>query len=63
MPDYRVYYVGHHGHFVDTGFLKCADDQEALKQAAQYADGLHVELWSGSRFVAKLSKERGNAKT
>ncbi|WP_213741647.1 hypothetical protein [Bradyrhizobium sp. dw_411] len=55
MPEYRAYTVGSDGHF--TGFepLVCADDAEATEKAQRLVDRHDIELWTGSRLVAKLS--------
>ena len=55
MPDYRVFYVGEvSGHFVDRKEFSCPSDEAALERAKQFADGLAVELWEGSRFIARI---------
>ena len=54
MPEYRVYIVGLHGHFVDAVLLECADDSEAMEQAKQLVDGHDVELWQRARKIAQF---------
>jgi hypothetical protein len=55
MIEYRAFTVGPDGHFVHSEALICADDSEAIAKAGQFVDGHDVELWSGTRFVARLS--------
>ena len=54
MPGYRIYTVG-----PDTGSIagedtECADDQEAIKKAAQAAKDSDIELWDRGRCVVRL---------
>jgi hypothetical protein len=55
VADYRAYTVGLDGHFVGIEPLTCADDAEAIEKAKGLVDGHDVELWSGERFVTRLS--------
>jgi hypothetical protein len=42
-------------HFAGSrSIINCADDKEALSAAKQWVDFFDVELWEGSRFVARL---------
>jgi hypothetical protein len=59
-PDYRAYIIDIDGH----RFLKAArflsdhpDDATAIAAAKTLVEGHDVELWDGSRFVARLSPE------
>jgi hypothetical protein len=63
-PDYRAYIIDIDGH----RFLKAArflsdhpDDATAIAAAKTLVKGHDVELWDGSRFVARLSPERVEA--
>ena len=56
MPEYRAYLIGDDGHFIGCEHFTCADDSEALEKAKRLSDQWAVELWSGDRFVARLSK-------
>jgi hypothetical protein len=63
MPDYRVYILGREG----LGFLRVADfssdhadDATALCAAKKLVDGQDVELWDGSRLVARIDHKSGN---
>jgi hypothetical protein len=43
MPNFRIYTIGHDGHYTDADDIECADDQEATKRAQQATDGHAVE--------------------
>ena len=55
MAEYRAYKVGPDGHFTGYEPLVCGSDSEATEKARQLVDGHDVELWSGARFVIRLS--------
>ena len=57
VPEYRVYFVGPDGHFLNFKPLICGSDDEALAEAKQLVDGHAVELWSGERFITKVKHE------
>ena len=57
MIEYRAFTVGPDGHFVGSEALICADDAEAIEKAKRFVDGHDIELWSGTRFVARLRPE------
>jgi hypothetical protein len=60
MRDYRAYILGIDGHrfLKAAGFLSAhPDDTTAIAAAKQLIDGHDVELWDGSRLVARLSPE------
>jgi hypothetical protein len=57
MAEYRAYQVGSDGRFIGFEPLVCADDSEATERAEQLVDGHDVELWSGSRLVARLKQK------
>lgn len=57
MPEYRAYFVGDDGHFVGFRAFVCDGDASATSLAKQLVDGHDVELWSGERFVIRLSHE------
>ena len=44
MPDYRVYFVGPDGHFLNFKPLISGSDDEALAEAKQLVDGYDIEL-------------------
>jgi hypothetical protein len=54
MPSYHIYTVGSDGRFIAVEELECADDQEAIKKAAQAAKGSGIELRAGDRCVVRL---------
>jgi hypothetical protein len=58
MADYRAYTVGLDGHFVGHQPLVCADDAEATDKARRLVDGLDIELWCGTRLVARLEASK-----
>jgi len=55
MAEYRAYTVGIDGHFVGFTALVCADDAEAINRAKGLVDGHDIELWSGARFIIRLT--------
>jgi hypothetical protein len=57
MAEYRAYVVGHDGHFIRFEGFTSHDDGEAIAEAKRLVDGHDVELWSGERFVKRLSPE------
>jgi hypothetical protein len=57
MADYRAYVVGDDGHFVSFEGFACRDDDKAITTAERLVDGHDVELWSGERFVIRLSEQ------
>jgi hypothetical protein len=57
MAEYRAYIVGTDGHFASFRAFVCNDDGDAIIWAEQLVDGHDVELWSGERFVKRLTPE------
>ena len=59
MPEYRFYTLTRDDHIrgVPTT-VTCANDQEALRKAAEMVDGHDIELWTGNRRVSRI-KARG----
>jgi len=57
MIEYRAYAIGCDGHVVRYEPLVCANDEVAIAQARARLPGHAIELWSGTRFVARLSAE------
>jgi hypothetical protein len=55
MQNYRAYTVGKDGHIASAEEFTCADDPEAFEAAKRLVNGHEVELWSGTRFVIKLT--------
>jgi hypothetical protein len=54
VEEYRAYFVGRDGHFNGYEPLVCANDAIAIEKAKRLLDGHDIELWSGTRLVAKL---------
>lgn len=50
MNYYRVYYVKG-GHFAGFDGFSAEDDVEAVRQAQNFAEERHAELWCGKRKV------------
>jgi hypothetical protein len=57
VAEYRAYTVGHDGRFAGFEAFVCADDHAAIEKAKRLLDGQDIELWSGPRFVKRLSPE------
>ena len=56
MAQYRIFTVGQDGHIKGPAeIVECADDQEAIEEAAQLANGLDLEIWDRGRLVTRLS--------
>lgn len=55
MEEYRVYEMEDDGHIVKATPLICSDDHEAIARARELAGMRVVEIWSGERFVTRLS--------
>jgi hypothetical protein len=58
--EYRAYIVGDDGHFMSVRAYIGDGDADATVWARQLLDGHDVELWSGERFVTRLSHENKN---
>jgi hypothetical protein len=54
MPGYRIHIMGSDGGFIASEDIECADDQDAVRMAAQAALANSVELWQRGRCVARL---------
>ena len=55
MPDYRVYFVGPNGRFMDVEDVERPSDEDVLA----YGESLlgrrdHIEIWQQGRFVGTL---------
>jgi hypothetical protein len=57
MPEYRVYIVGHDGHFQSSVALDCADDHAATEYAKQLVDGHDIELWQRDRKITTFQRK------
>jgi hypothetical protein len=63
MTEYRAFLVGPDGHFKDVRTFDCAHDEEATETALHLVDGCAVELWSGDRFVPKITDKKVTEKS
>jgi len=54
MREYRAYPISNDGHFMHPTVIPCADDQEAITEAKKLLNGRTIEVWAGSRLVARL---------
>jgi len=55
MPTYRIFTVEHDQHYSGMPkIVECVDDNEAVDQAMQLANGLDLEIWDHKRIVARL---------
>jgi hypothetical protein len=55
MPKYRIFTVGRDQHFSGMPkIVECVDDNDAVDQAMQLANGLDLEIWDHKRMVARL---------
>jgi hypothetical protein len=57
MAEYRAYIVGSDGHFASCEGFTCNDDNEAVAKAKRLVDGHDVEVWSGERFIVRITPE------
>jgi hypothetical protein len=54
MVGYRLCFTDNDGHILHAAEWECADDDAAMDIAAEQLDGRPVELWSGTRLIAKI---------
>ena len=54
MHGYRAFIVDPSGHVKDRVEFFCANDDEAKERAKQLVDGHAIELWDGTRQIAKF---------
>lgn len=59
MKHYRIYSLNHRGGISLAHDLHCADDLDALRQGEKLSAENPVEIWQGSRRVARV--KAGNA--
>jgi len=57
MTDYRVHTVAADGELAGARAFRSDNDDDAIVRAKQWVDGCAVELWNGTRFVARLEPE------
>jgi hypothetical protein len=58
MQGYRAFIIGPDGHVTDRVDLPGLTEEEAKKRAKQLADANAVELWQGSRKIARYEPQR-----
>ena len=58
MTYYRIYYV-RGGHFAGFDGFSAEDDVDAVRQAHDFAEERHAELWCGKRKVKTFNGEPG----
>jgi hypothetical protein len=56
MPEYCAFLVGGDDHIQNAVHLNCADDDQAIILAKEFADGHDIELWQLDRKVATFPK-------
>ena len=45
------------GHFTESREMICRDDGEAVARARRLLDRHDLEVWSGNRFVVRLTRK------
>jgi hypothetical protein len=55
MADYRAYFVGNDGHFVDVQAIVSESDSAAIEQAKGFLGDRPIEMWCGERLVIRLN--------
>ena len=61
MPEYRAFLLDRDDHFMGYEALVCPDDAGAVEKAKRLVNGHGVEVWTGSRLVAKLTAAMGKS--
>lgn len=51
---YRAFFLDEKNHIRSARVLEATDDEGAKAEAAKYVDGLDIEIWQGTRVVARL---------
>ena len=59
MTAYRLYGLDGVDKVASGEWIDAEDDETAIEAARQRMDGHDCELWQGSRFVARIRRERG----
>ena len=54
MTEYRAYPIGNDGHFMHPTVISSVNDGEAISEAKKLLNGRAIEVWAGSRMVARL---------
>ena len=58
--DYRVYFVGTDGHFINREDISAESDEAAVAQAHSLARGQAIEVWQGNRMVTRVDRHVGS---
>ena len=58
MSEYRVYIIATDGRLLRSVELLCPDDEKAEEYAKQLVDGHAIELWQGTRKLARFDPEK-----
>jgi hypothetical protein len=59
MRPYRIFFFGQDGHIKQPPeIVECQDDETAIEKANQLLDGSVIEIWDGTRLVARLAPDR-----
>jgi ATP phosphoribosyltransferase len=58
MPQYRVYTLDDAGKFVGAREIEAVDDDEAMELVRLYPDDVGFEVWSGSRMVGLVGRDK-----
>jgi hypothetical protein len=58
MAAYRAYFLGPDNRIVGVHELVCCDDDEALNKARSLVDDKPIELWDGTRRIARIDPVR-----
>lgn len=54
---YRAFLISSDGHIVDRVEIECDGDDTAKERAKRLVDGHDVELWDGTRKIAKFTNK------
>jgi hypothetical protein len=57
MRQYRVYALDRSGHIARAQDVECRDDLDALALAEKAAQRESMEVWQGTRFVARVKQD------
>jgi hypothetical protein len=57
MTSYRFFLVGRNEHYTNAHVIDCVNDQDAIQTGRQFLNGVDVEIWERTRFVARLAEK------
>jgi hypothetical protein len=55
VASYRAFIIGKYDHFLNVHVFDAESDQDAVKTAERYVNGVDVEVWERKRFIARLT--------